>query len=182
LSDHDHRARPAGGEVREAPQPDEPKYLGGSVGADRAWAQNRIANFMRGQRYGQAQAAQIQQTTTAAVQLSPKGAGGTDSQAHAATLRQGGTVRVKTVEEARAILEKMPELRPATEERKMPNPERKLADGFEDAPGTYRGDLINKQKPDGPIHPGVKNPEHANMPHYNIKLPNGKKAAIIITG
>jgi hypothetical protein len=90
--------------------------------------------------------------------------------------------RVKTVEEARKILDAMPELKPATEDRKMPNPDKKMADGFEDPPGTYRGDLINKKNPEGPVHPGVMNPEHANNPHYNIKLPNGNKAAIIVTG
>lgn len=38
----------------------------------------------------------------------------------------------------------MPELRPATEDRKMPNPDKKMAEGFEDPPGTYRGDSTNR--------------------------------------
>jgi hypothetical protein len=99
-----------------------------------------------------------------------------------AAIRRGETVRVATIEEARRILAAMPELKPATEDRKMPNPDKKMAEGFADPPGTYRGDLINKQNPTGPVHPGVGNPEHANNPHYNIKLPDGKKAAIIIKG
>lgn len=45
---------------------------------------------------------------------------------------------------------------------------------------TYREDLINKQDPLGPIHPDVKSPDHANYPHYDIKLPDGDKAAIMI--
>jgi len=64
-----------------------------------------------------------------------------------------------------------------------------------DPPGTYRGDLINKHptmddaKKMGlteidpmkiPVHPDVNNKLHANNPHYNIKLPDGNKAAIII--
>jgi hypothetical protein len=97
-------------------------------------------------------------------------------------LRRGGTVRVKTIEEARAILKQMPELVPATEDRKMPNPDGTMKDGFADPNGTYRGDLINKNDPAAPVHPGVANPEHRDFPHYNIKLPNGKKAAIIIKG
>lgn len=33
--------------------------------------------------------------------------------------------------------------------------------------------------PLGPLHPNVANPDHANYPHYNIKLPDSNKAAII---
>ncbi|MHB8876878.1 MAG: hypothetical protein ACYC8T_24540 [Myxococcaceae bacterium] len=64
----------------------------------------------------------------------------------------------------------------------MPNPEGRMGEGFADPNGTYRGDLINKQDPAAPIHPDVKNPEHREFPHYNIKLPDGNKAAIIIVG
>ena len=98
------------------------------------------------------------------------------------TLRNGGEVKVKTHEEARELLENMPELKPATGEGKMPNPDGRMSDGFADPNGTYRGDLINKQDPTASVHPSVQNPNHANYPHYNIKLPNGDKAAIIITG
>lgn len=96
------------------------------------------------------------------------------------TLRSGGEVTVKSADEARALLREMPELRPATQERLMPNPSGRMSGGFADPPGTFRGDLINKQAPWGPVHPGVNNLNHANYPHYNIKLPNKNKAAIII--
>lgn len=98
------------------------------------------------------------------------------------TLRKGGEVKVKTYEEGRKLLDSMPELRPVTGEGIMPNPTGRMKDGFADPRGTYRGDLINKYNPTGPVHPDVQNPYHANYPHYNIKLPNGDKAAIIIIG
>jgi hypothetical protein len=105
-----------------------------------------------------------------------------------ATLRSGRDVHVKTIEEARELLENMPDLRPATEDRLMPNPPRgnppriRISEGFDDPKGTYRGDLINKQDPTGPVHPDVERPEHRNFPHYNIHFPDGEKAAIIIDG
>lgn len=95
-------------------------------------------------------------------------------------LRSGRDITVKTVEEARSLLRRMPELRPATQERLLPNPTGRMRDGFADPPGTFRGDLINKADPYGPIHPGVLNADHADFPHYNIKFPNGQKATIII--
>ena len=97
-------------------------------------------------------------------------------------LRNGNDVNVDTVEDARRILDNMSELKPATENRLTPNPGKGLGNGFKDAKGTYRGDLINKSNPSGPVHPGVQNPFHANYPHFNIRLPNGNKAAIIIGG
>ncbi|WP_046234926.1 hypothetical protein, partial [Paenibacillus algorifonticola] len=97
-------------------------------------------------------------------------------------LRNGGEVKVKTYEEARQLLDNMSEIKPAIQEGKIPNPEGRMRDGFADPNGTYRGDLINKQDPTAIVHPGVQNPYHANYPHYNIKLPNGDKAAIIIMG
>jgi hypothetical protein len=62
----------------------------------------------------------------------------------------------------------------------MPNPNGGLSNGFADPLGTFRGDLINKLNPLLEIHPGVGNVLHRQFPHYNIKLPNGDKAAIII--
>ncbi len=97
-------------------------------------------------------------------------------------LRNGGEVKVKTYEEARDLLDSMPELRPATGDKLMPNPDGRMSGGFADTKGTYRGDLINKKDPTLPVHPDVDNPYHANYPHYIIKLPNGDKAAIIIIG
>lgn len=92
-------------------------------------------------------------------------------------LREGGEVHVRTVKEARALLDKMPELKPATANRRIPTT--KLSEG-KDPRGTYRGDLINKKDPTGPVHPQVNNPAHRDNPHYNITLPDGNKAAIII--
>lgn len=57
-----------------------------------------------------------------------------------------------------------------------------MSDGFASPPGIYRGDLINKQDSLRPVHPNVQNPDHANCPHYNINLPDGDKATIIIRG
>jgi RHS repeat-associated protein len=96
-------------------------------------------------------------------------------------LKRGGTVYVDTVEEARELLEHMPELRPATFERMMPNPNKLTRDGFADPPGTFRGDLLNKTDPTAGIHPGVTNPDHRDFPHYNIKFHDGTKASIVIT-
>lgn len=95
-------------------------------------------------------------------------------------LREGGEIHVKSINEARALLDSMPELKPATLANVLPNPSGGLSNGFKDPKGTYRGDLINKTDPLAPVHPGVKNPLHANYPHFNIHLPDGKKAAIII--
>jgi hypothetical protein len=97
-------------------------------------------------------------------------------------LRKGMDVHVDTADEARALLAQMKDLRPATQERLLPNPSNRMADGFKDPAGTYRGDLINKSNPTLPVHPNVSNPDHANFPHYNIKFSDGTKAAIIITG
>ncbi|GLS24784.1 hypothetical protein GCM10007877_04980 [Marinibactrum halimedae] len=100
-----------------------------------------------------------------------------------ATLRKPhGEVHVKDINQARKLLDNMPELKPATQLRLTPNPGGGLANGFKDAKGTYRGDLINKSNPTGPVHPGVQNPNHANFPHFNITLPDGNKSAIIISG
>ena len=75
----------------------------------------------------------------------------------------------------------MPELRPAGLGGKMPNPDRKLSDGFSDPRGTYRGDLINTRDPrSSAVHPNDSNDLHRDYPHYNITLPNGDRSAIII--
>ncbi len=194
------------------PAAEDPRYLGNSVHSDRAWAQNRIGQFFRGQQSpimrkaaggapqhgergldakvsepgepaekeadavadhvadvmhgggekGDAQhgAPGKEQAPAIGAKLQPgaislakdkKNAGvqGDSVEKQVQTLRAGGTVRVKSIEEARKILGAMPELKPATEDRKMPNPDKKMADGFEDPPGTYRGDLINKKNPEG---------------------------------
>lgn len=98
-------------------------------------------------------------------------------------LRNGQDVAVDSVEDARKILDRMPELRPAALEG-IPGPDR---------PGTYRGDLIstenigtNKWDPFGmkegtKIH-GAAKPLHMKYPHYNILFRSKLKAAILITG
>lgn len=68
-------------------------------------------------------------------------------------LRSGKDVKVKTQKEARELLDNMPELKPETNEGKMPNPTGKTRDGFSQKEGTYKGDLINKQDPMSPVHP-----------------------------
>ena len=95
-------------------------------------------------------------------------------------LRNGGEIRVSSVDEARNILDNMPELKPSGSGGYIP--------GDIDPPGTYRGDLINKQDPESSkIHP--RGP-HMHTPHYNLTLrtftENGgtrrKKAAIFVDG
>ncbi|HEX4457044.1 MAG TPA: hypothetical protein VIA18_03695, partial [Polyangia bacterium] len=46
----DRSHRPDGEKSQVDPKTDEPKFRGGSVQADRAWAQNRIANFLNAQK------------------------------------------------------------------------------------------------------------------------------------
>ena len=100
-------------------------------------------------------------------------------------LRSGKDVSVKTVDEARTLLDNMPEVSAPPLGRM--NPE------FPDPKGTYRGDLFNAVLYDDLgnayladfIHdPSIvqKNPLHAQYPHYNIYFPDGEKAAILITG
>jgi len=115
-------------------------------------------------------------------------------------LRRGGAnVEVKTMKEARELLDNMPELRPHTFDRRLPVP------GLDDAGpslrgldwnkpghsnpywrqpnGTYRGDLVNKAAPGSPIHPDLPGGHpHRTNPHYNIRNHDGSKSAIIITG
>ena len=75
-------------------------------------------------------------------------------------LRRGEDVHVRNAEEAREVLDNMPELKPGGGGSR--NPE------FMDGPNTYRGDLINKSDPtSAEIHPSGP---HANRPHYNLTL------------
>jgi hypothetical protein len=98
------------------------------------------------------------------------------------TLRNGIDVEVQTYAEARQLLDAMDDLIPQVEEGLLLNPDGKMSGGFRQPNGPYRGDLINKRDPTAPVHPDVKNPKHANFPHYNIKFWTKKKAAIIIVG
>lgn len=109
-------------------------------------------------------------------------------------LRSGKDIHVRSVEEARALLEHMPDLRPHVNDSRMPvhpseaghsNPLWKQPDG------TYRGDLTygprafdDQWQPTGDrptsVHPDVGNPDHRDNAHYNIRFHDGTKAAIII--
>jgi RHS repeat-associated protein len=88
-------------------------------------------------------------------------------------LRQGENVTVRTVEEARLLLEETG-LKPFTSQSHLPTAP---------APkGTFRGDLLNTRNPTAPfVHPpGSAPPRHALNPHYNLYFHDGTKAAIII--
>jgi RHS repeat-associated protein len=91
-----------------------------------------------------------------------------------AELRNGQTIYVRNVAEARQLLEHLPELKPYSSQSHLP---------AAPAPrGTYRGDLLNTRNPGAPfVHePGTAPPSHAENPHYNLFFQNGKKPAIII--
>jgi RHS repeat-associated protein len=111
-----------------------------------------------------------------------------------AAIRAGKDVRVRTVEDARQILENMPELKPHTFDRRTPVPDNEGGHSnplWRQPDGTWRADLINKNEdPEtrtfpstAPIHPDLpEGHEHRDFPHYNIRTPDGTKAAIIVTG
>lgn len=86
-------------------------------------------------------------------------------------LRDGETIHVDSVEDARHILDKMPDLRPGG--KQMPT--------MVDPRGTFRGDLLDTKDPFGlRLHKdGVRN-DHGMNPHYNMLFHDGTKAAIII--
>ncbi|WP_317633847.1 hemagglutinin repeat-containing protein [Kosakonia sp. ML.JS2a] len=84
-------------------------------------------------------------------------------------LTRGEDIRVGSVEEARAILDLIPTLRPGPGGDLMP--------GMLDRGNTYRGDLINVNDPTSPnIHDQGK---HSEQPHYNVDIrsvdTNGKE-------
>ena len=101
-------------------------------------------------------------------------------------LRDGQDISVETVEDARILLDRMPDLEPHTFENRMPVPPEEAGHSnpfWRQQDGTYRGDLINVEDPTGPIHPDL--PEghpHRDTPHYNIRFNDGTKATILITG
>ena len=90
-------------------------------------------------------------------------------------LREGRSVEVQTVDQARSLLDAMQDLRPFVgplSERYSRRPQR---------PGTYRADLRNPkiQDADSQVHESG-NPAHMNNAHYNIIFPGGTKSTIII--
>jgi RHS repeat-associated protein len=102
-------------------------------------------------------------------------------------LRSGQDVTVRTVEEARALLNHMSELRPHVD--KFPKwahsgdiSANRFGDLWKQPLGTYRGDLFPLKKElyeKGVIHQS-SNLLHDTNPHYNILFHNGEKAAIAI--
>ncbi len=91
-------------------------------------------------------------------------------QSQISQLRAGQDVNVSSVEDARALLDYMPELQPAPGSG---------GPGTYPPPGTYRGDLINT----GPTLEDYNSPPaHGDFegPHYNIINPDGTKPAIRI--
>lgn len=105
-------------------------------------------------------------------------------------LRSGKDVIVSSAEEARALLDAMGDLRPASGANLLPNAPTLhegrnfhiggYSQGFADPPGTFRGDLLNIHAPDDLVHPNIDNVLHAENPHYNIYFHDRTKAAIII--
>ncbi len=94
-------------------------------------------------------------------------------------LRNGEDITVSSVEEARMILDSMPELKPGGGGDYIP--------GTFDPPGTYRGDLINKADPSNTVEVHTSGPaKHRYNAHYNLTLLTDLsirlKPAIIIKG
>lgn len=98
-------------------------------------------------------------------------------------LRSGKDYYASSVDEAREMIDAMPELSPPPLGRMDPM--------FSDPPGTYRGDLLNAviENENGEkiladyIHSPkkvTKHPSHVKNPHYNLCFPDKTKAAIII--
>jgi RHS repeat-associated protein len=89
-------------------------------------------------------------------------------------LRGGKDVVVRDINEARVLIDGMPDLRPYNSGSFFPTAP---------APrGTFRGDLINTSNPTAPfVHaPGTAPPSHALGPHYNLYFHSGEKATILI--
>ena len=98
-------------------------------------------------------------------------------------LRNGKDYYASSVDEAREMLDAMPEL--------SAPPLGKMDPFFSDPKGTYRGDLLNavtiNEKGEKVladyIHPPnkvTKHKAHSQNPHYNLYFPDGTKSAIII--
>ncbi|WP_027272930.1 RHS repeat-associated core domain-containing protein [Leminorella grimontii] len=107
--------------------------------------------------------------------IDPLGLAGCNAQQrrNISDLRNGKGVTVRSVDEARALLDNMPDLRPNVDNFPARSGElysgTKFSDVWKQPAGIYRGDLYN-----------MKNPLHDNNPHYNIIFGDGTKAGIII--
>lgn len=99
-------------------------------------------------------------------------------------LRNGKDVSVRSVEEARELLDNMPELRPHVDQFPAGSGElyhgTKFGDVWKQPAGTYRGDLYNIRDPMSDVVHKSSNVLHDTNPHYNIIFPDGTKSAIII--
>nr|WP_264484604.1 RHS repeat-associated core domain-containing protein [Proteus sp. NMG38-2] len=99
-------------------------------------------------------------------------------------LREGKDVTVRNVEEARQLLDNMPELRPHIDLFPAKSGElyrgTVFGDVWKQPVGTYRGDLYNIRNPLSDVVHESSNKLHDLNPHYNILFKNGTKAGIII--
>ncbi|ENZ4449486.1 RHS repeat-associated core domain-containing protein, partial [Escherichia albertii] len=118
--------------------------------------------------------------------IDPLGLAGCNAQQRRNTsdLRNGKDVTVRSVDEARALLDYMPDLRPHVDSFPARSGElysgTKFSDVWKQPAGTYRGDLYNVKNPLSDVVHNSKNPLHDNNPHYNIIFGDGTKAGIII--
>nr|WP_231039854.1 RHS repeat-associated core domain-containing protein [Proteus alimentorum] len=99
-------------------------------------------------------------------------------------LREGKDVTVRNVEEARQLLDNMPELRPHIDLFPAKSGElyrgTVFGDIWKQPVGTYRGDLYNIRNPLSDVVHESSNKLHDLNPHYNILFKNGTKVGIII--
>lgn len=118
--------------------------------------------------------------------IDPLGLAGCNAQQrrNISDLRNGKDVTVRSVDEARALLDNMPDLRPHIDNFPARSGElysgTKFSDVWKQPAGTYRGDLYNVKNPLSDVVHNSKNPLHDNNPHYNIIFGDGTKAGIII--
>ncbi|WP_277890529.1 RHS repeat-associated core domain-containing protein, partial [Escherichia coli] len=118
--------------------------------------------------------------------IDPLGLAGCNAQQrrNISDLRNGKDVTVRSVDEARALLDNMPDLRPHVDNFPARSGElysgTKFSDVWKQPAGTYRGDLYNVKNPLSDVVHNSKNPLHDNNPHYNIIFGDGTKAGIII--
>ncbi|WP_261785029.1 RHS repeat-associated core domain-containing protein, partial [Escherichia marmotae] len=118
--------------------------------------------------------------------IDPLGLAGCNAQQrrNISDLRNGKDVTVRSVDEARALLDNMPDLRPHVDSFPARSGElysgTKFSDVWKQPAGTYRGDLYNVKNPLSDVVHNSKNPLHDNNPHYNIIFGDGTKAGIII--
>ncbi len=118
--------------------------------------------------------------------IDPLGLAGCNAQQrrNISDLRNGKDVTVRSVDEARALLDNMPDLRPHVDSFPARSGDlysgTKFSDVWKQPAGTYRGDLYNVKNPLSDVVHNSKKPLHDNNPHYNIIFGDGTKDGIII--